>query len=1291
MSATLSVFKATGPADGPDDGGEMLVFALTPQQKRIWRSDRALPGNRSLNGAFLLEITGPLRPERVAAAFSLLAERHEILRATAQLVDGRPQLVVAPAMAPRLAVTDLRYLTADAADLAMNDICIGEARLSFDLEKGPLIRTGLIQLPNERAILMLTVHQLIADGWSVSRLLEEFATDYQALSDNRRPDLPELAIQFGDYASWLDEQSGGAQFANQVEFWRHALDGYSRLDIAPDRRPEPGSERDSAIIGRELPAALTERLGAAAAAHSCTMFSTALSACMAVLRADSCRDDIALATPVAGRERAELEPLIGPLLNHVLLRVKIDGDPTFGELQAKVRAASIEAMANQSVPLETVAEALATSSTPLPDPAYSVVFVCQRGLGGAAHFTHEFDGCRMRTLPSKSQGALHDLFFFMVERETGWRLSVEYRTALFSQGRAEALLERLVATLERIAATPDARLSVLIANAPPVGEALADVAGDETFVLPASLGQQRFWMLNKATQNGAAFNMPAFVKIVGPLSAEHLAQSLEHLVARHEILRTTFEQIDNELCQVVHPAIACPMSVSDLSAIEPDQRAAECEALLRAEAAAPFDLAAGPLIRARLIKLAADDARLALTLHHIISDGQSIGILQNELWAAYQALVAGGEPGLPQLAIQYGDVAAAQRAWLDTPAAEAQVAYWKRTLAAPLPVADFPLDSLPTFKPQSRAAIELLELDAQLLAALKQLGQTEGATMFMVTSAAFAALLARYAQSTDILFGCPIANRSAETSGIIGPFAGPLALRYNLGGDPTLRGIVAMARDRALDALSNADVPFDQLVTHLDARSVHGRNPLFQFYFLYQSAFLQARTIGELRISPVPTQPTGTPYELQLALIERAGKVTAQLEYNPDLLEADSAKTILGYYAEILSRLANSPETLLSSLLAPPVSATGKRMANVSVAAVYAAPRTATERKLVAIWESLLGRSPIGIHDDFFDLGGQSILAARLVVAIEREMGVRTQISNVAFARNIQRMADVLDKPEGEVAPRLIPMRETGNKLPIFLIHCGGGHVLRYQDLVSIMPADQPIFGLAAPPLDGVKESLSVEQLAELYVNEIRRVQPHGPYQIAGYSFGGIVAYEMARQLALAGEFIAMVAILDTVNREHYRQQSLASRMRMRATRIMDLTGRYSRKLRAKRFDRVVVDASQAIGRRLKPVGWRLARTVFKLADRPMPEGLQDNLALFADLADRYKPGPYNGRVLIVYAEERGLEYRANATLGWEDVALDGVEVRYVPGNHMTFMHKPNVDAVAGHLIDFQQNSTHRR
>ena len=517
--------------------------------------------------------------------------------------------------------------------------------------------------------------------------------------------------------------------------------------------------------------------------------------------------------------------------------------------------------------------------------------------------------------------------------------------------------------------------------------AAADAAGDDTFVLPASLSQQRFWMLQNGSQNGAGFNMPAISSIAGAVSAEHLAAAIAHVIDRHEILRTTFEVVEGELSQIIHPALASPLAKSDLSALAPAERAAAADALLKAEANGAFDLGGGPLIRSRLIRLSADEALFALTLHHIIADGQSIGVLQNELWACYKAFAAGGEPELPPLPLQYGDVASSQKAWLQGEGSAAQIDYWKRMLAAPLPVADFPLDAFPTFRPQSRAAIELREIDAQLVADIRKSGQASGSTMFVMTAAAFSMLLARYGRGTDILFGCPIANRTAESAGIIGPFAGPLALRYDLAGDPSLEAIVSAARDRTLDALGNADVPFDQLVQHLDARSVQGRNPLFQFYFLYQSAFVQGRTVGDLTVTPVVTKPTGTPYELQLALIERAGKVTAQLEYNPDLIEQPNAKAVLDYYVEVLAAVAYRPATLLSKLPEPPVSATGKRMANVAVSAVYAAPRTATEKALVAIWEKLLGRNPIGIHDDFFDLGGQSILAARLVVLIERELG----------------------------------------------------------------------------------------------------------------------------------------------------------------------------------------------------------------------------------------------------------------------------------------------------------------
>jgi thioesterase domain-containing protein len=265
-------------------------------------------------------------------------------------------------------------------------------------------------------------------------------------------------------------------------------------------------------------------------------------------------------------------------------------------------------------------------------------------------------------------------------------------------------------------------------------------------------------------------------------------------------------------------------------------------------------------------------------------------------------------------------------------------------------------------------------------------------------------------------------------------------------------------------------------------------------------------------------------------------------------------------------------------------------------------------------------------------------------------------------------------------------MRRTGSRDPIFLVHCGGGHVLRYEDLLATLPEDQPVYGLSAPPLVGAEDGVSVESLARLYVDEIRKVRPRGPYQIGGYSFGGLVAYEMARLLAEAGESVPLVAIFDTLNRAAFKSRSLASRAMFNAAYVADRLDRYRSKLASGNFKGFAESAAWAVRRRLGGVRPRAQQNADAVALKSAPDLPADNLALFDALGDRYAPRPFAGNVLVFHAEERGAEYRATPMLGWDAVAAN-VEVAFVPGDHMTFIKKPNVGSLVAQLQAFQERA----
>ena len=425
----------------------------------------------------------------------------------------------------------------------------------------------------------------------------------------------------------------------------------------------------------------------------------------------------------------------------------------------------------------------------------------------ASKFVFEFAGLRMATMPSKSQGALYDLNFFMVERADGWRLSVEYNSDLYREFTAREMLEDFVNVLERIAACPHDKISELaifhgVEHPEPAGAvspvksmaALERVGSssspdelDQAYALPASYGQMRFWLLAKSDPKNSAYHMPACVRLEGPLSEAMLRQSLQVLTDRHEILRSTFVERNDEIFQVIKAAHKVSFSVSVFEEFSDVEREQRLRNLLVEEARRSFDLVEGPLCRARLIRVQENDHILIVTLHHIIADGWSQNIFQRELWSTYEALIDNHQFSPPPLEIQFGDFAVWQRAWLGSNEARDDLAFWKKQLCGPLPILDLVSDRHSSDFSGARGAIETLLFPKDLVLAAKALSKSEGATPFMLMFAGFAALLCCYTDERDILVGSPAANRRTDTEALIGPFSAPIALRLNLSGDPSLR------------------------------------------------------------------------------------------------------------------------------------------------------------------------------------------------------------------------------------------------------------------------------------------------------------------------------------------------------------------------------------------------------------------------------------------------------------------------------------------------------------------------
>ena len=358
--------------------------------------------------------------------------------------------------------------------------------------------------------------------------------------------------------------------------------------------------------------------------------------------------------------------------------------------------------------------------------------------------------------------------------------------------------------------------------------------------LPLSYAQQRLWFLDQLEPNSAAYNIPVALRLRGELRPESLDSALSEIVRRHEVLRTRFEIIDGEARQVIAPAgdvsIARLIEKRDLSTLPPDDREAEVQRQVHDEAAVPFDLARGPLLRVRLFHLSSTEHVLLVTMHHIVSDGWSMGILVREFVALYQAHEARKTSSLLEMPFQYADYAVWQREWLQGEVLDEQLLYWKKQLAD-VPALELPADYPRTIAESEHGARMSLILPQELSRRLKELGQREGATLFMTMLASFHLLLSRYTGQNDVAVGTPIAGRRwAETEDLIGFFVNTLVLRTAVSGSESFRELLAQVREKTLEAYAHQDVPFEKLVEELHPERDLTRTPLFQVMFVLQNA-----------------------------------------------------------------------------------------------------------------------------------------------------------------------------------------------------------------------------------------------------------------------------------------------------------------------------------------------------------------------------------------------------------------------------------------------------------------------
>jgi amino acid adenylation domain-containing protein len=433
---------------------------------------------------------------------------------------------------------------------------------------------------------------------------------------------------------------------------------------------------------------------------------------------------------------------------------------------------------------------------------------------------------------------------------------------------------------------------------------------------PLSFAQQRLWFLEHLKPNSSLYLIPVAARLTGPLNTKAFAESLNEIVGRHEILRTTFVAKSGRPVQVIAPTPSPEiLEIIDLSELAGAQREATVKRMTRDESSRPFDLSVGPLLRVKLLRLARDEHVLLFTMHHIISDGWSFGLIARELSEFYEAFSRGEISSLPDLPIQYADFASWQQEWLQGEALEQQLNYWKRQFSGELPLLKLPTDRPYPIVQTHKGNWHLFGLPAELSEALKSLGRRQGVTLFMILLGAFQTLLHRYSDQDDIIAGSVIANRNRkETEGLIGLFINPLAFRTSFSGDRDFRELVAQVRETTLEAYAHQDLPFEKLVEVLQPERDLSRPPLFQVMFVLQNAPIAELELSQLTLTPLPVHKGTAGFELELSLTETRNGLEGWWEYKTDLFDVVTIERMAGHFEVLLEAIAENPDRLLSAL-----------------------------------------------------------------------------------------------------------------------------------------------------------------------------------------------------------------------------------------------------------------------------------------------------------------------------------------------------------------------------------------
>lgn len=1324
---SMEVEFDSGVSDAAVDDGPLL-FPCSIAQERFWLLDRLEPGNSSLNVAVRWRLLGKVDTALLEKAWLHLINRHEVLRTIFREVDGKPVQEVLPRSQFRLAEIDLTGLPEDARNAEGDRIGVIEARAPFDLIGGPLVRATLLRYAPDDAVILVTTHQIVSDGWSIGVMAREMGLIYQALRAGKPIPLEDLALQYADYAQWHLEWTRERGTAAEEAYWSKQLAGLKPFKVPADKPKPLVPTTNGAITSIVLPRELTNRAQSVSADHGATLFAAAFAALTTMLHRYTGETEIVIGTQVSDRDQVELEGMVGQFVNSLILRNDLSGNPSFGTLIERLRDVSAQALEHRHIPIERLLSMVKGERNSAQSALISVNFIFQRTFIQ----NDDYGDFRLVDMPSLPAGAIYDLNFFMVERPDGWRFSCQFNTDQFERETVDRLLGYVQTVLDLATRKPSLRLAEIdLIGAderarllPPVAEAAEFVSIGQRFAAQvarvpdavAIVGDERrhtfrqvdfesarlaHHLLSRGVAAGSRLGicLPRAAELpIALLAAQRVGASVVLLDPQEPPTRlAAFIDAGRISAVVLRTAQAGLFAATRTSLIDIDAEAAvisrgpgsiadayvrpEDEAVLSVQGwskgkAVAFRYSHGALAE-RLATLAAQpglgDGDVLVATAPVSLDFALAELLLPLLVGARLVIAGERESGdIRRLTTLLMTLRTDRVTMAGTPV------LWSRLLATEW-------DGIPRLRmwthgerPDARLAQRMLELGRELW------------TLYTVPGVALFATAQRHERADEVA--------------LVGIANGTCRIRV-LNADGQLLPTSAVGELH----VGGVGVSFGMLDEDAERESFRA-DP-----FVADASLLRTGDLGRVRLDGrvewLGRQDRARrldghridPAEVEAALTRHPNIADAAVTFANDgngqpALTAwvvlsggggisDVGEALRTTLAQRLPpRLLPQPLQIVPSL---PRAADGSvdfrqlRRPATPPELRLGAP-SAIEGRLTTLWASMLGRDDLDAESNFFELGGHSLLAARMLGKVEALFGRRVSLAALFRAPTIRELAQLLERSDSRDFDfrQVVKLQPHGSRPPMIAINNTGSYYL----LAKRLGQDQPVTSLQLfdPSVQGEALPKTLEEIAAGYVQLIRRVQPQGPYSLIGWCVAGALAFEVGRQLQAEGQTVRNLYLMDSWVPNYLKRLSPLRRL------INGYTLRWqfifedwqSKQQTGKGFGAFL--ANRGFVKALRELfggGGRLPRAEAAMAQQAAPEDYdQWLLGYLQDVTSRYEPKTFDGRITLFrsYREPTGLWFDPHA--GWGPFARQGVELHMVDGDHFTMFQDPGVSQMAAQI-----------